>query len=135
MRRITSAPAMRGAVGRLTGTRTVAAGPSSLAGQITGLADALVGVLDQATRRGLLVPPVISNSVHDLRGWAARVDQATTFTRPAAVDATRLLGYLRGLPDQQLLALLADLPWARLDTLLDAVSLHQPPSPFGSPRP
>jgi hypothetical protein len=134
MRRITSAPAMRGAVARLTGTRTLAAGPGSLAEQITGLADALVGVLDQAASRDLVVPPAITNSVHELRGWAVRVDQGTTVTQPAAVDATRLLAYLRGLPDQQLLALLTDLPWARLDTLLDAANLQQPPSPSGRPR-
>jgi hypothetical protein len=41
--------------------------------------------------------------------------------RPTTIDATSLLAYIRGLPDQQLLALLADLPWARLDALLDAV--------------
>jgi hypothetical protein len=99
MCRITSAPAMRGAVARLTGTRTLAAGPGSLAGQITGLVDALVGVLDQAASRDLVVPPAITNSVHELRGWAVRVDQGTTVTQPAAVDATRLLAYLRGLPD------------------------------------
>jgi len=41
------------------------------------------------------------------------------------VDATRIIAYLRGLPDQQLLALLADLPWARLDALLDAIELTE----------
>ncbi len=139
MRRITlglaaGRPAMRRAVARLTGTRGLPAGPGSLAAQIVGLADALVEVLDQAAARSLLVPPAITNGVHELRGWAVRVDQGTA-ARPAAVDATRLLAYLRGLPDQQLLALLADLPWARLDMLLDAVSLHQPPSLTGSQRP
>jgi hypothetical protein len=43
--------------------------------------------------------------------------------RPTTIDATSLLAYIRGLPDQQLLALLADLPWARLDALLDAVQV------------
>ena len=43
--------------------------------------------------------------------------------RPVAVDAIRMIAYIRGLPDQQLLAVLADLPWARLDALLDAISL------------
>ncbi|HEX9362330.1 MAG TPA: hypothetical protein VGA47_00920 [Candidatus Dormibacteraeota bacterium] len=137
MRRITlglaaGRPAVRRAVARLTGTRGLVAGPGSLAAQIAGLADALVEVLDQAATRGLVVPPAITNGVHELRGWAFRVNQGTA-SRPAAVDATRLLAYLRGLPDQQLLALLADLPWTRLDTLLDAVNLHQPPSPSGRP--
>jgi hypothetical protein len=132
MRRITSAPAMRRSVARLTGTRGLT-GPGSLAAQIAGLADALANVLDQAGTRSLVAPPAITNTVHELRGWAARVHQGTTFNRPAAVDTTRLLAYLRGLPDQQLLALLTDLPWARLDTLLDAVNQPQPPSPSGSP--
>jgi hypothetical protein len=71
---------------------------------------------------------VISNCVHDLRGWAHRIDQGSTIHPPAAVDATRVIAYLRGLPDQQLLALLADLPWARLDNLLDAVNATQSPT-------
>jgi hypothetical protein len=103
-----------------------------LADQILGIADRLTQILDQAATRSLAIPPSISNSVHDLRGWAYRIGQGTA-ARPAAVDATRLLAYLRGLPDQQLLALLADLPWARLDTLLDAVNTTpfppRPPSP------
>src|SRR6266540_5569318 len=138
MRRITlglaaGRPAVRRAVARLTGTRGLVAGPGSLAAQIAGLADALVEVLDQAATRGLVVPPAITNGVHELRGWAFRVDQGTA-SRPAAVDATRVLAYLRGLPDQQLLALLADLPWARLDTLLDAVNTTTPSPHARSPR-
>jgi hypothetical protein len=45
-----------------------------------------------------------------------------------------VLAYLRGLPDQQLLALLADLPWARLDTLLDAANTHTLPPQTRGPR-
>jgi len=112
---------MRRAITRLTGANDVA---PSLAGQIAGIADTLTQVLGEAATRNLAVPPPISNSVHDLRGWAFRIEQGTA-TAPAAVDATRLLAYLRDLPDQQLLALLADLPWARLDALLDAVNLHR----------
>jgi hypothetical protein len=48
-----------------------------------------------------------------------------TTARPTAVDATRLLAHIRSLPDRQLLALLADLPWPRLDALLDAI--NEPP--------
>jgi hypothetical protein len=112
---------MRRAITRLTGASDIT---HSLAEQIAGIADTLTQVLGEAATRNLAVPPPISNSVHDLRGWAFRIEQRTA-TAPAAVDATRLLAYLRGLPDQQLLALLADLPWARLDALLDAVNLHR----------
>jgi hypothetical protein len=141
MRRITPGiaagrPAMRRAVARLTGTRGLLAGPGSLAAQIASLADALVDVLEQAATRSLVAPRSVSNTVHELRGWAFRVDQGTA-SRPAAVDATRLLAYLRGLPDQQLLALLADLPWARLDALLDATAQpnHKPPDLSSTPDP
>ncbi len=68
------------------------------------------------------------------RGWAHRINQGTAATRPAVVDATRVLVYLRGLPDHQVMALLADLPWARLDALLDAVNATAPPSHPRSPR-
>src|SRR6266511_1094596 len=64
-------------------------------------------------------------------GWAARVEHGGS-TRPASVDATRVLAYLRGLSDQQLLALLAELPWTRLDALLDAVEVTCPPERPGS---
>jgi hypothetical protein len=126
--------AMRRAVARLTGAGGLLAGPGSLAAQVAGLADSLSQVLGEAASRGMVVPPPISNSVHDLRGWAARIDQGTA-TPTVAVDATRLLAYLRGLPDHQLLALLADLPWARLDTLLDAVNATQPLPLNPTPRP
>jgi hypothetical protein len=112
---------MRRAITRLTRASDV---PPSLAGQIAGIADTLTQLLGEAATRNLAVPPPISNSVHELRGWAFRIEQGTA-THAAAVDATRLLAYLRGLPDQQLLALLADLPWTRLDVLLDAVNLHR----------
>ena len=103
-------------------------GPGSLARQVLDLADTMTDVLDQAATRSLAVPPAITNTVHELRGWAARIDHGTT-AAPAAVDAIRLLAYLRGLPDQQLLALLADLPWSRLDALLDAVQVSDRASP------
>ncbi len=124
---------MRRAIARLTSAGDLLAGPGSLARQLASLADTLTELLNQAASRGLVVPPPISNSVHDLRGWAARIDQGSA-GRPAAVDATRVLAYLRGLPDQQLLALLADLPWARLDTLLDAVNTTTPSPHARSPR-
>jgi hypothetical protein len=124
---------MRRAITRRTGTADLIAGPGSLARQVATLADTLTELLNQAASRGLVIPPPISNSVHDLRGWAYRLDQGTA-ARPAAVDATRVLAYLRGLPDPQLLALLADLPWARLDTLLDAVNTTKPPPHPRSPR-
>jgi hypothetical protein len=124
---------MRRAITRLTGTGDLPAAPGSLARQLASLADTLTDLLNQAAGRGLAIPPPISNSVHDLRGWAYRLDQGTA-TRPAAVDATHVLAYLRGLTDPQLLALIADLPWARLDTLLDAVNTTTPPPYPRSPR-
>jgi len=123
---------MRRAVARLTGASGLVAGPGSLAAQVAGLADSLTDVLNQAVARSLVVPPPISNCVHDLRGWACRIDQGMA-GQPAAVDAARVLAYLRSLPDHQLLALLADLPWGRLDVLLDAVNAT--PSPTPPPRP
>ncbi len=101
-------------------------GFDGFAPHIIAIADSLTQLLSEAATRNLLIPPPISNSVHDLRGWAARISQGTA-VRPTAVDATRLLAYLRGLPDHQLLALLADLPWTRLDALLDAVNTTPPP--------
>src|SRR6266511_2351366 len=109
-------------------------GLDHIAQQILGIADTLTQILDQAAARSLAIPPSISNSVHDLRGWAHRINQGTAATRPAVVDATRVLVYLRGLPDHQVMALLADLPWARLDALLDAVNATAPPSHPRSPR-
>jgi hypothetical protein len=126
--------AMRRAVARLTGASGLLAGPGSLAAQVAGLADSLSQVLGEAASLGMVVPPPISNSVHDLRGWACRIDQGMA-GQPVAVDAARLLGYLRGLPDHQLLALLADLPWARLDVLLDAVNATKSLTPHPHPRP
>jgi hypothetical protein len=112
---------MRRVRARLRGPGDLVGGKHSLAGQVIGVADALADVLDQAAMRSLAIPIPISNTVHELRGWALRIDQRTA-GRPVDVDATRLLAYLRGLPDHQLLALLADLPWGRLDALLDAVN-------------
>jgi hypothetical protein len=68
-----------------------------------------------------VAPTAVTNTVLDLRAWSVRVLDDHT-TRPTAVDATRLLAHVRALPDRQLLALLGDLPWSRLDTLLDAVN-------------
>lgn len=121
---------MRRTIARRSGTTDPASGPGALAEQLLTLADTLTQLLNHAATHRLAIPPSVSNSVHDLRGWAARINHAPT-AGPAAVDATRLLAYLRGLPDQQLLALLADLPWARLDALLDAVNAAspRPPSP------
>jgi hypothetical protein len=98
----------------------------ALAAQVVTLADSLAGTVSSATKLDLSVPPPVSNAVHDLRGWAVRVEHGGG-ARPHSVDATRLLAYLRGLSDQQLLALLADLPWSRLDALLDAVNVARPP--------
>jgi hypothetical protein len=98
----------------------------ALAAQVATLADTLAGTVSSAVELDLAVPPPVSNAVHDLRGWAARVESGGS-ARPPSVDATRVLAYLRSLPDQQLLALLADLPWARLDALLDAVEVARSP--------
>lgn len=113
-------PVLQRAVARLTGTPAMAAGSGSLAARITGAADGLAEVLAQAAARGLVAQPAISNTVHELRGWAFRVDHGIAAPTPAT-DATGIIAYVRGLPDHQLLALLTDLPWARLDALLDAV--------------
>lgn len=122
---------MRRTIPRRSGTPDLASGPGALAEQLLALADTLTQLLNQATARRLAIPPPVSNSVHDLRGWAARINHTPTAAGPLAIDAARLLAYLRGLPDQQLLALLTDLPWARLDTLLDAANTAppRPPSP------
>jgi hypothetical protein len=98
----------------------------ALAVQVATIADSLAGTVSSAAELDLAVPPPVSNAVHDLRGWAARVENGGS-ARPASVDASRVLAYLRDLPDQQLLALLADLPWSRLDALLDAVDVRRPP--------
>jgi hypothetical protein len=99
----------------------------ALAAQVATIANSLAGTVSSAAELNLAVPPPVSNAVHDLRGWAARVENGAS-ARPASVDATRLVAYLRDLPDQQLLALLADLPWSRLDALLDAVEVPRPPA-------
>lgn len=98
-----------------------------LAQQSLGLADALTHLLRDAAALHLPTPPAVANTVHDLRGWACRISDGTA-AGPVAVDTTRIIAYLRGLPDQQLLALLADLPWSRLDALLDAVQMPEQPS-------
>ena len=95
---------------------------SGLAERIATLANELAVVIDDAHQFRLAAPTPISNAVLDLRAWSARLFDDST-TRPTTVDATGLLAYIRGLPDQRLLALLADLPWARLDTLLDAIEM------------
>ena len=113
---------MRRTIARLAGTTDPATGPGSLAEQLLAVADTLTQLLECAAALDQPIPPPIANTVHDLRGWAARISHGTA-TGPTAVDAGRLLAYLRGLPDQQLLAVLADLPWSRLDALLDAVQV------------
>ena len=125
---------MRRAVARLLSTGEATPGADTLADQLLGVADSLDRTLKQAASRDLAIPPAITNSIHDLRGWAYRITQHTT-TATVVVDANRLLRYLRGLPDHQLLALLADLPWARLDVLLDAVNATPSQSPTPRPRP
>jgi hypothetical protein len=126
---------MRRAVARLLSTGEATPDADTLADQLLGIADSLDHTLNQAATRDLAIPPAITNSIHDLRGWACRMTQgSTTATATVAVDANRLLRYLRGLPDHQLLALLADLPWARLDVLLDAVNAT-PQSRSPRPRP
>jgi hypothetical protein len=103
----------------------------ALAAQVVTIADSLAGTVSSAAELDLAVPPRVSNAVHDLRGWAVRVEHGGS-ARPASVDASRVLAYLRALPDQQLLALLADLPWSRLDALLDAVEVVRPAGRPGS---
>ena len=104
----------------------------ALAARVATLADSLAGAVSSAAELDLAVPPPVSNAVHDLRGWAVRVSNGGS-ARPETVDATRVIAYLRALPDQQLLALLADLPWSRLDALLDAVDLVRPLERPGPP--
>jgi hypothetical protein len=92
-----------------------------LAERISTLADDLAAVIHDADQLRLAAPTPVTNAVLDLRAWATRVfDDGRT--RPTTVDATRLLVYVRALSDRQLLALLADLPWSRLDALLDAIN-------------
>jgi len=124
---------MKRTIARLARTSPASA-PGSLDDQILTAADTLTQLLERAAALHQPIPPPIANTVHDLRGWASRIGHSTT-GGPAAVDAGRLLTYLRGLPDQQLLAVLADLPWSRLDALLDAVNLtHHTPSGGGTGR-
>src|SRR6266487_1946739 len=73
---------------------------SSLAGRIATLADDLTAVIDDAAELRLMAPTTVTNAVLDLRAWSARVFDNST-TRPTAVDATRLLAYVRTLPDRQ----------------------------------
>lgn len=113
---------MRHALTRRPQTRQPIGDPRHLAEQILAAADTLTQLLERAAALEQPIPPPIANTVLDLRGWAVRISYGTA-ERPAAMDATRVLAYLRGLPDQQLLAVLADLPWARLDALLDAIQI------------
>jgi hypothetical protein len=117
---------MRRTVARLLEGKPPIATSDTFADRISGIADSLTQLLSEAATRNLMTPPPISNSVHDLRGWAACIRQGSA-VRPTVVDATRLLAYLRGLSDHQLLALLAELPWSRLDVLLDTVNTTTPP--------
>jgi hypothetical protein len=94
----------------------------ALAARVVTIADSLAGVVATAVELDLVVPPPIANLVLDLRGWAARVEDGDS-ARSSSVDATHILAYLRSMPDHQLLALLADLPWSRVDTLLDAADV------------
>ena len=103
----------------------------ALAARVVTIADSLAGAVSSAAELDLAVPSPVSNAIHDLRSWAVRVQHGAG-GRPHSVDATHLLAYLRGLSDQQLLALLGDLPWSRLDALLDAVELtRRPERPAG----
>jgi hypothetical protein len=102
-----------------------------LAARITALANDLASVIDDAADFHLVAPTPVTNAVLDLRAWSARLFDNTT-ARPTAIDATRLLAHIRAMPDQQLLALLADLPWSRLDALLDAI--NEPPVPARASR-
>jgi hypothetical protein len=97
----------------------------ALAEHMVRIADTLAHAIGHAARLDLPIPPPIGNAVHDLRGWAARLHHPGS-ARPAGANAARIIAYIRGLPDHQLLALLADLPWARLDTLLDATAEPEP---------
>ena len=105
---------------------------AGFAARITAVADDLAAIIDDAADLRLGTPSPVTNAVLDLRAWSARVfdDRAAC---PTAVDATRLLAHIRGLPDAQLLALLADLPWPRLDALLDAI--NEPPVSAGAGSP
>jgi hypothetical protein len=100
-------------------------GPQShhvgLAQRIATIADDLAAAIDDAAELGLIPPTAVTNAVLDLRAWSARAFDDST-ARRTAIDATALLTYVRTLRDRQLLALLADLPWPRLDALLDAVN-------------
>ena len=97
----------------------------ALAARVVTIADSLAGGVATAVELDLVVPTLIGNLVLDLRGWAARLDDLGA--RSSSVDATHVLAYLRSMPDHQLLALLADLPWSRLDTLLDAANPARAP--------
>ena len=101
-----------------------------LADRIATLADDLAVVINEADQLRLVAPTPVTNAVLDLRAWSVRVFDHSA-TRPTTIDATGLLAYVRTLPDRQLLALLADLPWARLDSLLDAVAVAEPTSSGG----
>jgi hypothetical protein len=103
----------------------------ALAAKVVSIANSLAGTVSSAAELDLAVPPPVSNAIHDLRGWAVRVENGGS-ARPASVDATRVLAYLRDLPDQQVLALLAELPWSRMDALLDAVEVMRPAERPGS---
>ena len=107
----------------------------ALAARVATIADSLAGVVATAVELDLVVPPPIGNLVLDLRGWAARVEDGDG-ARSSSVDATHVLAYLRSMPDHQLLALLADLPWSRMDTLLDAADAARAaklPEPLAPP--
>lgn len=107
---------------RQSSSRPAQAPHNSLADRIAALADKLAAVIEDAHQLRFPAPTPVSNAVLDLRAWAAHVVDKNA-TRPTTVDGTALVAYVRALPDRQFLALLADLPWARLDALLDAVQV------------
>jgi hypothetical protein len=117
---------------RALSRRSRVEGRAALTDQVTTVADALAAIVSDATDLDVPVPPPITNAILDLRGWAGRIRDDSS--RPTTVDATRLLTHLRELPDTQLLALLADLPWARMDALIDAIAEPTPEPPSTSPK-
>jgi hypothetical protein len=97
----------------------------ALAAHMVTIADTLAHAVGHAAMLNVAIPPPIGNAIHDLRGWAARLHHPGS-ARSAGANAARMIAYIRSLPDHQLLALLADLPWARLDALLDATAEPNP---------
>ena len=103
---------------------------SGLAERIATMADELAAAIDDADQLRLSAPTPVTNAVLDLRAWSVRLFDYQAI-RPTTINATALLAYIRTLPDRQLLALLADLPWERMDALLDALAAAEPASSGG----